>query len=117
MHRTRRLPFLFRGGVNLPPPHPIGKEGANSSYEICSDNYVALLPLLLPPDIHILRSLRYSISEGETDRLEKQKRQLGKRLGIKQYSRSEQASYTPVSATSGLSYINSSTNILKTILS
>jgi hypothetical protein len=25
MHRARRSPFLFRGGVNLPPPHPIGK--------------------------------------------------------------------------------------------
>jgi hypothetical protein len=26
VHRARRSPFLFRGGVNLPPPHPIGKE-------------------------------------------------------------------------------------------
>jgi hypothetical protein len=25
MHRARRPPFLFRGGVNLPPPRPIGK--------------------------------------------------------------------------------------------
>jgi hypothetical protein len=26
MHRARRPPFLFRGGVNLPPPRPIGKD-------------------------------------------------------------------------------------------
>jgi hypothetical protein len=25
VHYARRSPFLFRGGVNLPPPHPIGK--------------------------------------------------------------------------------------------
>ena len=25
MHGARRSPFLFRRGVNLPPPHPIGK--------------------------------------------------------------------------------------------
>jgi hypothetical protein len=26
MHRARRSPFLFRGGVNLAPTDPIGKE-------------------------------------------------------------------------------------------
>jgi hypothetical protein len=25
VHHARRSPFLFRGGVNLPPPHPISK--------------------------------------------------------------------------------------------
>jgi hypothetical protein len=38
MHRARRPPFLFRGGVNLPPPRPIGKECEGIIYSATGDS-------------------------------------------------------------------------------
>jgi hypothetical protein len=32
VHRARRSPFLFRGGVNLPPTDPIGKDVLSYAY-------------------------------------------------------------------------------------
>ena len=44
MHRARRPPFLFRGGVNLPPPRPIGKDLIYSQlYIFVGQNFLALV--------------------------------------------------------------------------